>query len=65
MTAVNVGALLTLPEAAARLGVTPGTIRRWIRTGDLPAHRLPGGHFRVSSTALDDFISACAVGAES
>lgn len=31
---------LTVAEAAALLRVAPSTIRRWIREGDVPAHRL-------------------------
>lgn len=33
---------LTLPQAAARLGRSPQTIRRWIRAGTLPAELRPG-----------------------
>jgi excisionase family DNA binding protein len=39
--------------AATYYGVTPWTIRRWIRTGDLPAMRLPGGHLRIRLSDLD------------
>ncbi len=34
--------LLTVPELAARLRVTPETIRRWLREGKLRGHRLGG-----------------------
>lgn len=29
--------MLTVAEAAARVGRTPETVRRWVRTGRLPA----------------------------
>ena len=30
---------VTVAEAATLLRVAPSTIRRWIREGDIPAHR--------------------------
>jgi excisionase family DNA binding protein len=42
--------LAPLSEAAAILGRSPRTLRRWIARGDLPAHRLQG-HLLVK---LDD-----------
>lgn len=36
--------MLTVPEAANRLGKNPETIRRWIRAGRLPAHRVGTQH---------------------
>ena len=32
--------MLTVAQAAERLGRTPGTVRRWIRQGRLPAQHL-------------------------
>jgi excisionase family DNA binding protein len=37
---------LTVAEAATLLRVAPSTIRRWIRQGDVPAHRI--GRRRVA-----------------
>ena len=37
---------LTVTEAATLLRVAPSTIRRWIREGDVPAHRI--GRRRVA-----------------
>lgn len=42
---------VTVAEAAALLGVAPSTIRRWIREGDLPAHRI--GRRRVALRRAD------------
>ncbi len=36
--------------------VTPITVRRWIRTGKLPAIRLPSGHYRISTVDFRDFL---------
>jgi len=47
--------MLTIREVAAELGVSEKTIRRWIKTGDLPAWRR-GQVLRVSRTALDAFL---------
>jgi excisionase family DNA binding protein len=44
--------LLTVNEAAYRLGVSERTVRRWIQAGELPALRL-GSTVRIPATALD------------
>jgi excisionase family DNA binding protein len=36
--------MLTVPEAARRAGKNPETIRRWIREGKLPAHKVGTQH---------------------
>jgi len=35
--------LLKVPEVAAIFQVDPGTVRRWISAGKLPAMKTPGG----------------------
>ena len=50
--------LLTVHEVAARLGAHIETVRRWIRSGDLPAMR-PGGRrlgYRVAESDLEQFL---------
>ena len=47
--------LLTIKQAAEHLQVSSKTIRRWIDTGDLIAHRL-GRQWRISETDLQTFI---------
>ncbi len=42
---------LTVAEAATLLRVAPSTVRRWIREGDVPAHRI--GHRRVALRRAD------------
>ncbi len=39
--------LLTVGEAAARLAVTPATLRNWDKAGKLKAHRHPINHYRL------------------
>jgi excisionase family DNA binding protein len=36
--------MLTVPEVAARLGRDPETVRRWIRSGRLPARKVGTQH---------------------
>lgn len=36
--------MLTVPEAARRVGRDPETIRRWIRSGRLPAEKIGTQH---------------------
>ena len=36
--------MITVPEAARRAGRDPETIRRWIRSGDLPARKIGTQH---------------------
>ncbi len=44
---------LTLPQAAEYRGVPPGTIRRWIRQGILPAYRLGPRRIQIDPADLD------------
>lgn len=46
--------LLTLREAADRLGVHVTTLRSWVREGKLPAYRLGRRFTRVSWAAVLD-----------
>jgi len=47
---------LTLPEAAAYLGVAQTTIRRYALKEIIPSSKTFGGHFRFKATDLDTFI---------
>jgi excisionase family DNA binding protein len=46
---------LSTGEAAAALGVHERTLRRYISLGRIRRHRLPGGHYRISPEAIEDF----------
>lgn len=41
---------------ARRCGVSNTTVLRWINNRQLPAFKLPGGHFRVGRTDLTEFL---------
>lgn len=43
----RVKSYLTTGEAAALFDVDPDTVLRWIKSGDIPAIRTPGGHYRI------------------
>ena len=45
---------LTAEEIAAKFGVTPATVRNWIKAGILTGKKI-GGRFRVSKKVLDKF----------
>ena len=47
--------LLTLAQAARRLGVAPQTLSGWIARGAFPAYKTPGGHYRI---AVEDLALA-------
>ena len=50
--------LLSVQQAARRLGVSPVTIRRWTATGFLPCTRTAGGHRRIDDHDIDDLARA-------
>jgi excisionase family DNA binding protein len=49
--------LFRVEEVAARLGVHPETVRRWIKNKELLAVNLGGrAGYRISRTALEQFL---------
>ena len=48
---------LTTGEAARMCGVQLNTIKNWIRSGEIPAIRTPGGHWRIPRSAFLSFMS--------
>ena len=47
---------LSPTEAAAEIGVSTDTVRRWIDAGHLEAWRTPGGHRKIERGALARFL---------
>jgi excisionase family DNA binding protein len=47
---------LTLGEASALLGITPGTLRRWADNGDIAAFTTPGGHRRFPRATVEAML---------
>lgn len=50
------GPLLTARQVADLIGVSPETVLRWTRKGDLPAIRLPGGALRYRGSDLEQWL---------
>ena len=48
--------LLTVHEAAEYLRCHKDTVRRWCKSGELPARCLPGGDYRINEADLDAFL---------
>ena len=48
--------MLTVPEAAKRVGRDPETVRRWIRAGKLRSQKVGTQHL-VDEEELDDLVS--------
>lgn len=54
-------ALLTVSDVAERLSVSTDTVRRYLRSGELPAVRLTRD-WRVEPAALEAFVAARTTG---
>lgn len=50
--------LETTTEAALRVGVSPRTLLRWLRAGQIAGTRTAGGHWRVDPADLEAFVAA-------
>jgi len=48
--------LLTIKQIAAALGTHPETVRRWIRTGKLPAMKATKRTIRVRSDVIEAIL---------
>lgn len=45
-------------EVASHCAVTPNAVFKWVKNGQLPADRTPGGHYRISRNSLLSFLNA-------
>jgi excisionase family DNA binding protein len=50
------GRLMTARHVAELLDVSPETVLRWTRRGELPAIKLPGGAIRYRESELDGWL---------
>jgi excisionase family DNA binding protein len=50
--------LLTARDVAELFGVSPETVLRWTRRGDLPGFRLPGGALRYRREELEAWLDS-------
>lgn len=48
---------LSTGKAAKALGVCVKTVRRYIQDGDLPAEKLPKGHYRIRAEDVEALLS--------
>jgi excisionase family DNA binding protein len=48
--------LLNVGQAAAYLGVSAASLRKWSNQGLVPVYRTPGGQRRFSTADLDQFM---------
>jgi excisionase family DNA binding protein len=48
--------LRTARELAENLGVSPETVLRWVRRGELPAIKLPGGAIRFREDEIEEWL---------
>jgi excisionase family DNA binding protein len=48
--------LLNVGQAAAYLGVSAASLRKWSNQGLVPVYRTPGGQRRFSTSDLDEFM---------
>ncbi len=48
---------MTVEEVANHLDRSPQTVRRWIREGELDAYSSRGREYRITATALRNFIA--------
>jgi excisionase family DNA binding protein len=57
MKEMNEGSqLLNVGQAAAYLGVSPASLRKWSDQGLMPVYRTPGGQRRYFTSDLDEFM---------
>jgi molybdopterin-binding protein len=53
---MNPSTLLTPRQAAEKIGVSYPTLKHWILAGRIRTVKTPGGHHRIPSDALEEFL---------
>ncbi len=56
---------ISVGVVARNCGVSNTTVLRWINNGEIPAFRLPGGHYRIHTTDFLDFMNRYQIPASS
>lgn len=58
--------MLTIAEVCAKMGYSPSTVYRLIRTGKLRAYKNPGasGRVRISEAQLDEYLAGAEMAAQ-
>jgi len=59
----DVPRFLNVGEAAAYVGVSPASLRKWSNQGFVPVYRTPGGQRRFVRGDLDEFMRGMRQGA--
>jgi excisionase family DNA binding protein len=49
--------MITVSEAAERIGVHPATMKRWEHAGLITARRTPGGHRRFAPADVERLLT--------
>ncbi len=49
---------INIDEAAEYLGVKPSTIRSWIKTKNMPAHRVGGKLLKFKRSEIDKWVQS-------
>ena len=58
---MNSSTLLTPRQAAEKLGISYPAVKHWILAGRIRTVKTPGGHHRIPLNALDEFLPAGAI----
>jgi molybdopterin-binding protein len=57
---MNSSSLLTPRQAAEKLGISYPALKHWILAGRIHTVKTPGGHHRIPSEALNEFLHIAA-----
>jgi excisionase family DNA binding protein len=57
ISAAGTPEFISVGFVAKGCGVSNTTVLRWISTGQLPAFRLPSGHYRIERNDFSEFLA--------